>query len=39
MKKSWKVSFVSGLSVKLNLTQWELKQLIHKYKVSGYEKI
>lgn len=36
-KKNYKVMFTTGFEMTIKLNQLELRDLIHKYKVCGYE--
>ena len=39
MPMMYKISFVSGLAIEVALNQKELRELIHKKKISGYKVI
>lgn len=36
-KREYKVTFTTGFSMVVSLSQFDLKKLIHNYKVRGYE--
>lgn len=36
-KRKYKVTFTTGFSMVLLLNQFDLKEIIHNYKVRGYE--
>lgn len=36
-KRHYKITFTTGFSMVLLLSQFDLKELIHQYKVRGYE--
>lgn len=36
-KRQYKITFTTGFSMVLLLSQFDLKKLIHQYKVRGYE--
>lgn len=36
-KRKYKVTFITGFSMVLLLNQFDLKRIIHNYKVRGYE--
>lgn len=37
MKRTYKITFTTGFELVLLLSQFDLKDLIHKYKVRGYK--
>ena len=37
VKQMYKISFVSGLAIEVAFNQKELRELIHKKKISGYK--
>ena len=36
-KRQYKITFTTGFSMVLLLNQFDLKKIIHQYKVRGYE--
>ena len=36
-KRNYKVTFTTGLELVLLLSQFDLKKMIHQYKIAGYK--